>query len=57
MQRETPVVQFDRLIGQAGRTSALKAIIDHMAAKDKVWFARRIDIANWWHDNHASFER
>ena len=46
-----------RLIGQAGRTSALKAIIDHMTAKDKVWFARRIDIANWWHDNHASFER
>jgi peptidoglycan/xylan/chitin deacetylase (PgdA/CDA1 family) len=45
-----------RLIGQAGRATALGEFIDYARAKGGVWFARRIDIANWWNDHHAEFE-
>ncbi len=24
--------------------------------KGGVWFATRLDIANWWHDHHYEFE-
>ena len=44
-----------RLIGQAGRTSALREFIEHAQQKGKVWFARRIDIANWWLEHHQDF--
>jgi peptidoglycan/xylan/chitin deacetylase (PgdA/CDA1 family) len=40
-----------RLIGQAGRASALKEVLEYALGKDDVWFARRIDIANWWNAN------
>jgi peptidoglycan/xylan/chitin deacetylase (PgdA/CDA1 family) len=46
-----------RLIGQATRISALREFIEYAQSKDKVWFARRIDIARWWQANHASFAR
>lgn len=46
-----------RLIGQAGRTSALRDFIEYAGNKDGVWFARRIDIANWWNEHHLEFER
>ena len=45
-----------RIIGQAGRISALKEFIEHALGKGNVWFARRIDIANWWNEHHAEFE-
>ncbi len=46
-----------RLIGQAGRTSALREFIEHAVAKGDVWFAKRTDIAQWWIDHHKEFAR
>ena len=37
-----------RWIGQAARTAALRAFIEHALAKGDVWFARRLDLARWW---------
>jgi len=45
-----------RLIGQASRTSALAEFLDHARKKGGVWFARRIDIAEWWNAHHQEFE-
>ena len=45
-----------RWVGQAGRTSALREIIEYAQKLGDVWFARRIDIARWWQEHHASFE-
>ncbi|MBM3597414.1 MAG: allantoinase [Alphaproteobacteria bacterium] len=44
-----------RHIGQPGRASALREFIDYAQAKGKVWFARRIDIAQWWQAHHHEF--
>ena len=44
-----------RLIGQASRIHALREFLEHAGKKGKVWFARRIDIANWWNDHQAEF--
>ena len=41
-----------RLVGRPGRAAALKRFVDYVKAHDKVWLARRIDIARHWHDNH-----
>jgi peptidoglycan/xylan/chitin deacetylase (PgdA/CDA1 family) len=41
-----------RLIGQPARMSALREFIDYAQAKGQVWFARRIDIANVWLEQH-----
>lgn len=41
-----------RLIGQPSRISALKEFILYAQQKEKVWFARRLDIANHWLKNH-----
>jgi peptidoglycan/xylan/chitin deacetylase (PgdA/CDA1 family) len=46
-----------RLIGQAGRASALREFIEHALARGDVWFARRAEIARWWIDHHHEFER
>jgi peptidoglycan/xylan/chitin deacetylase (PgdA/CDA1 family) len=46
-----------RLIGQASRIHALREFLEHAQKKGKVWFARRIDIANWWHEHQARFSR
>jgi len=45
-----------RLMGQAGRASALREFIEYAMAKGGVWFARRIDIARWWLEHHEEFE-
>lgn len=37
-----------RLAGRPGRAAALERFLDYVAAKKKVWVARRIDIANHW---------
>ena len=44
-----------RLIGQATRIAALREFLDYARSKDRVWFTRRIDIANWWHAHHPEF--
>ncbi len=37
-----------RLAGRPGRAAALERFLDHVAAHDHVWLARRIDIARHW---------
>ncbi len=49
-----------RLAGRPGRIAALARFLDHVAAHDDVWLARRIDIARHWQTHHpapASTER
>lgn len=43
-----------RLVGRPGRAAALKRFIDYAKSHDKVWFARRIDIAEHWIANHPA---
>ena len=45
-----------RHIGQAGRASALRDFLCYAQDKGGAWFARRIDIANWWIDHWHEFE-
>ena len=37
-----------RILGRPGRIRAMKRFLDHIEAHDKVWVARRIDIARHW---------
>lgn len=39
-----------RLIGRPGRIAALKRFLDYVLAHDRVWVARRIDIARVWRE-------
>lgn len=41
-----------RLVGQPGRAEGLKRFLDYIAGFDKVWVARRIDIAQHWAKEH-----
>lgn len=41
-----------RLIGQAGRASALRDLLEWSHGKGHIWFARRCDIAEWWTQNY-----
>jgi OHCU decarboxylase len=41
-----------RLVGMPGRFAGLKRFVDYIMAKDKVWIARRIDIAEHWLRTH-----
>jgi OHCU decarboxylase len=41
-----------RLIGRPGRAAALKRFIDYVKGHEKVWMARRIDIADHWRATH-----
>ncbi|MEM7461906.1 MAG: allantoinase PuuE [Pseudomonadota bacterium] len=41
-----------RLAGRPGRTAALKRFVEYAQSHDRVWFARRIDIAEHWHRTH-----
>ena len=45
-----------RLLGRPGRITALQRFLDHIAAHDHVWVARRIDIANHWRQTQPHFE-
>jgi allantoinase len=45
-----------RLIGRPARFAGLVKFIDHIMAHDRVWVARRIDIANHWMKAHP-FEK
>ncbi|MED5618100.1 allantoinase PuuE [Ideonella sp. BN130291] len=41
-----------RLLGRPGRMRALQRFLDHIAAHDRVWVCRRIDIARHWKQVH-----
>ncbi len=43
-----------RIIGRPARFQALKRFVDYALSHDKVWFGRRIDIANYWLENHPA---
>ncbi|HET9485508.1 MAG TPA: allantoinase PuuE [Xanthomonadales bacterium] len=53
---ETPrmlsVGMHGRLLGRPGRFVALQRFLDHVARHDRVWIARRIDIARHWRAQH-----
>jgi putative urate catabolism protein len=40
-----------RIVGKPGRIAGLRRFLEHVAAHEKVWVARRIDIANHWLTN------
>jgi putative urate catabolism protein len=41
-----------RLLGRPGRMRALQRFLDHVQRHDRVWVARRIDIARHWKATH-----
>ncbi|MCW5653293.1 allantoinase PuuE [Hydrogenophaga sp.] len=41
-----------RLLGRPGRITALQRFLDHIQSHDKVWVARRLDIARHWKQTH-----
>ena len=41
-----------RLAGRPGRTEALRRFLDYANSHERVWFARRIDIARHWKKTH-----
>jgi putative urate catabolism protein len=41
-----------RLAGRPGRAAALERFLDYVLAHDRVWVARRVDIAQHWHQHH-----
>ncbi len=43
-----------RLLGRPGRITALQRFLDHIAQFDKVWIAKRIDIAQHWAKFHPA---
>ena len=45
-----------RLIGRPGRFPGLARFIDYVCGHDRVWFARRIDIARHWRETHPYSE-
>ena len=43
-----------RLLGRPGRLAGLARFLDHVARHDKIWVARRIDIARHWQEHHPA---
>ena len=41
-----------RLIGRPGRIESLRRFLEYIDKHDHVWCPRRIDIANFWHQNY-----
>ncbi len=41
-----------RLVGMPGRFAGLQRFVDYIRSKDRVWIARRIDIARHWAQHH-----
>jgi putative urate catabolism protein len=41
-----------RIVGKPGRIMALRRFLEHVASHDKVWVARRLEIANHWRKTH-----
>jgi len=42
-----------RLVGRPGRAAALDRFLDYVASHEKIWIARRIDIARHWIRHHG----
>ncbi|MAN76990.1 MAG: allantoinase PuuE [Rhizobiales bacterium] len=45
-----------RIVGRPGRAADLERFLDHVAASEDVWVARRIDIAKHWQTVHPPVE-
>lgn len=45
-----------RLVGRPGRAASLQRFIDYVKSHDKVWIARRIDIAEHWKEHNPYTE-
>ncbi|MTI08336.1 allantoinase PuuE [Curvivirga aplysinae] len=45
-----------RLAGRPGRFQALKRFVEYVRSQEDVWFCRRMDIANHWHQHHYPSE-
>jgi putative urate catabolism protein len=43
-----------RLAGRPGRAVAVARFLDHVRGHERVWLARRIDIARHWHTHHKA---
>lgn len=43
-----------RLVGRPGRFRALQRFLDHVETHDRVWVARRVDIARHWREHHPA---
>lgn len=43
-----------RLMGRPGRAAALRRVINHIKAREDVWFATRLDIATHWTEVHPA---
>ena len=41
-----------RLAGRPGRLAGLKRFVDYARSRERVWFARRLEIARHWHEHH-----
>ena len=41
-----------RLTGRPGRLVGLKRFLEYAQSHERVWFARRVDIARHWHKEH-----
>lgn len=46
-----------RWAGQPSRTAAVRQFLEYALATNDVWFARRVDIANWWITHYEDFDR
>ncbi|HEV2604029.1 MAG TPA: allantoinase PuuE [Microvirga sp.] len=45
-----------RLVGRPGRAAALARFLDYVASHERVWVARRLDIARHWLKHHRPVE-
>ncbi len=43
-----------RLVGRPARTAALQRFLDHVRSHDRVWLARRVEIAEHWRAVHPA---
>jgi len=44
-----------RWMGQPARTAGLRKFVEHAMSTDDVWFATRLEIAEWWRAHHSAF--
>ncbi len=52
MPRMLSIGMHARLLGRPGRFIALQRFLDHIAAHERVWVCRRVDIARHWRQRH-----
>jgi peptidoglycan/xylan/chitin deacetylase (PgdA/CDA1 family) len=45
-----------RWMGQPARTAGLRNFVEHAISAGDVWFATRLEIADWWHAHHSEFD-